>query len=136
MMQFMPATGRRYGLLTREDFHNPSRSIEAAARYVRDLNLMFDGRIDLVLAGYNAGEYAVLSSGYRVPPYAQTRSYVARGVSVYRRIAQANILSLHPQQDIQSSHSTKGVALGNRTAPRPRRSPTRPRHTRSIYFSL
>src|SRR5713226_1283201 len=47
LMQFIPATGRRYGLLTRSDFHDSRRSIEAAARYVKDLNIMFDGRIDL-----------------------------------------------------------------------------------------
>ena len=77
-MQFIPATGRRYGLLTRSDLHDPLRSIDAAARYVRDLNMMFDGRIDLVLAGYNAGENAVINSGYKVPPYRETRSYVTR----------------------------------------------------------
>ena len=49
MMQFIPATGRRYGLFTRNDFHDPSRSIEAAARYVRELSSMFGGRLDLVL---------------------------------------------------------------------------------------
>src|SRR5882762_3456971 len=40
LMQFIPATGRRYGLFTRSDLHDPLRSIDAAARYVRDLNLM------------------------------------------------------------------------------------------------
>ena len=50
-MQFIPATGRRYGLFTRSDLHDPLQSIDADARYVRDLNTMFDGRIDLVLAG-------------------------------------------------------------------------------------
>ena len=74
MMQFIPATGRRYGLFTRRDLHDPLRSIDAAARYVRDLNAMFDGRIDLVLAGYNAGENAVINSGFKVPPYRETRS--------------------------------------------------------------
>lgn len=58
LMQFIPATGRRYGLLTVRDLHNPLLSIDAAARYVRDLNAMFGGRTDLVLAGYNAGESA------------------------------------------------------------------------------
>jgi soluble lytic murein transglycosylase-like protein len=93
MMQFIPATGRRYGLYTRGDFHDPLRSIDAAARYVRDLNVMFDGRIDLVLAGYNAGEYAVINSRYRVPPYRETRSYVARGLLVFKRITEVNMLA-------------------------------------------
>src|SRR5262245_49284852 len=58
LMQFIPATGRKYGLLTKRDLHDPLRSIDAAAKYVRDLTTMFDGRIELVLAGYNAGENA------------------------------------------------------------------------------
>ena len=82
LMQLMPATGRRYGLVSLSDLHDPLRSIDAAARYVSDLCAMFGGRVDLVLAGYNAGENAVISSGYRVPRYAETRSYVARGVSL------------------------------------------------------
>src|SRR6185503_2369564 len=98
---FIPATGRRYGLLTRSDLHDPLQSIDSAARYVRDLNSMFSGRIDLVLAGYNAGENAVINPGYRVPPIRETRSYVARGVSVFRRIAQSNILSLEPGLQVQ-----------------------------------
>ena len=96
MMQFIPATGRRYGLFTRRDLHDPLRSIDAAARYVRDLNEMFGGRIDLVLAGYNAGEYAVINSRYRVPPYRETRSYVARGLSVFKRITDVDILASTP----------------------------------------
>src|SRR5262245_24426984 len=43
LMQFIPATGRRYGLGTKRDLHDPLRSIDAAARYVRDLSVMFDG---------------------------------------------------------------------------------------------
>src|SRR5262249_11796653 len=93
MMQFIPATGRRYGLLTLRDFHDPLRSIDAAGRYIRDLNAMFNGRIDLVLAGYNAGENAVINSRYRVPPYRETRSYVARGLSIFKRISEVDILA-------------------------------------------
>ena len=84
LMQFIPATGRRYGLLTRSDLHDPLRSIDAAARYVRDLNMMFDGRIDLVLAGYNAGENAVIRYNYQVPPYRETRDYVRSITARYR----------------------------------------------------
>ena len=37
---------------------------------------LFGGRVDLVLAGYNAGEGAVMKYGNRVPPYAETQAYV------------------------------------------------------------
>jgi len=125
MMQFIPATGRRYGLLTPRDLHDPLLSIDAAARYVRDLNAMFGGRIDLVLAGYNAGENAVISSRYRVPPYRQTRSYVARGLSVFKRITEVNILASKPaERALTTSQFTQRRQQTLSTA----------RPSRSIYF--
>ena len=133
-MQFIPATGRRYGLLTRSDLHDPLRSIDAAARYVRDLNMMFDGRIDLVLAGYNAGENAVINSGYRVPPYRETRSYVTRGVSVFKRIAQTNILSLEPGLQVKTTDVKQAVSSANRPPLRYQPAPSPTQSTRSIYF--
>jgi len=33
----------------------------------------FDGNVELALAGYNAGEGAVMKYGYQVPPYSETR---------------------------------------------------------------
>ena len=52
-MQFMPETARRYGL---QNPHDPKAAIDAAAHYLRDLLIRFDGRLDLALAAYNAGE--------------------------------------------------------------------------------
>jgi len=134
LMQFIPATGRRYGLLTRSDLHDPLRSIDAAARYVRDLNMMFDGRIDLVLAGYNAGENAVINSGYKVPAYRETRSYVTRGVSVFKRIAQTNILSLEPGLQVKTTDVKQAVSSTNRPPLRYQPAPSPTQSTRSIYF--
>jgi len=37
---------------------------------------MFNGRVDLALAGYNAGEGAVMKFGNTIPPYDETRNYV------------------------------------------------------------
>jgi soluble lytic murein transglycosylase-like protein len=134
LMQFIPSTGRRYGLHTRADFHDPLRSIDAAARYVRDLSALFDGRIDLVLAAYNAGENAVIKVGYKVPAYRETRSYVARGVSVFRRIAQSNILSLRPGLQVQTRQVNQGFS-STYSSPLPYRpAPTGTQSTRSIYF--
>ena len=39
---------------------------------------LFDGDVNLALAGYNAGEGAVMKYGYRVPPYSETQEYVRR----------------------------------------------------------
>jgi hypothetical protein len=38
----------------------------------------FEGNIQLALAGYNAGEGAVIKYGYRIPPYSETQEYVRR----------------------------------------------------------
>ena len=92
-MQFMPDTARRYGL---QNPHDPRAAIDAGARYLRDLLVRFNGRLDLALAAYNAGEGTVesfltgrplrLKGGKLInprglvtgglPPYAETRTYV------------------------------------------------------------
>lgn len=101
MMQFIPATAPRFGL---NDPYEPTASIVAAARYVKLLSRMFGGRLDSVLAAYNAGEGAVsaflygrpLRAGGKtinaqgrrtiggVPPYTETVGYVGRGLKVYK----------------------------------------------------
>ncbi|MSQ72121.1 MAG: lytic transglycosylase domain-containing protein [Betaproteobacteria bacterium] len=82
LMQLMPDTAKRYGVLDRLD---PAQNIHAGARYLRDLQLMFHNDIQLVLAAYNAGENAVVKYGNRIPPYAETIAYVPQVISQYRR---------------------------------------------------
>lgn len=73
LMQLMPTTAARYGVTNPYD---AAQSIRAGTHYLKDLLDLFNGRIDLALAGYNAGENAVIKYGYQIPPYAETRSYV------------------------------------------------------------
>ena len=73
LMQLMPATARRFGVT---DIFDPAQNIEAGTRYMRFLLDMFNGDVELALAGYNAGEGAVVKSGYRVPRYRETQHYV------------------------------------------------------------
>jgi len=75
LMQLMPATARRFGV---SNIWDPRENIEGGTRYVRWLLDKFDGDVRLTLAGYNAGEGAVMKYGYRVPPYSETQEYVRR----------------------------------------------------------
>lgn len=71
--QFMPATAAAYGL---RDPFDPVASIDAQARIMSELLGQF-GSVELALAAYNAGPGAVGSCNC-IPPYAETRSYVAK----------------------------------------------------------
>jgi soluble lytic murein transglycosylase-like protein len=73
LMQLMPGTAARYGVANAYD---SAQSIMGGTRYIADLLRLFGGRVDLALAGYNAGEGAVMKYGRRVPPYAETQNYV------------------------------------------------------------
>ncbi len=71
--QFMPGTARAYGLSNPFD---AEQAINAQARMMRDLLGRF-GTVALALAAYNAGP-APVASCMCIPPFAETRAYVAR----------------------------------------------------------
>jgi hypothetical protein len=73
LMQLMPATARRFGVT---NIWDPAQNIEGGAKYLRFLLDTFNGDVKLVLAGYNAGENAVIGAGYRIPRYRETQNYV------------------------------------------------------------
>jgi len=75
LMQLMPGTAARFGV---SNIWDPKQNIEGGARYMRFLLDLFAGDIKLALAGYNAGEGAVIKYGYQVPPYSETQEYVRR----------------------------------------------------------
>ncbi len=83
LMQVLPETGARYGVL-RGTLLKPEPNIRTGTRYLVELLQLFNGNLELALAGYNAGEYAVIRYGHRIPPFAETRAYVARVLRIYR----------------------------------------------------
>jgi soluble lytic murein transglycosylase-like protein len=86
LMQLMPGTAKRYGVRNRLD---PAQNIHGGARYLRDLQVMFDNNLQLVLAAYNAGEFAVMKYGRRIPPYRETVAYVPKVLSYYKKFRAA-----------------------------------------------
>lgn len=122
LMQFTVPTAVRYGLANP---HDPQQSIDAAARYVRDLQSRFGPRADLILAAYNAGEGTVEAfrngktldlqnrvinpRGIRtggIPPYRETRNYVALGSVIYSNRVRA-VSSVANIDHIQQNEQTK-----------------------------
>jgi soluble lytic murein transglycosylase-like protein len=83
MMQLIPATAQRYGVRNSND---PTENIHGGSRYLSDLIKMFNGNVELALAGYNAGENAVIRAGNRIPPYAETMAYVPKVMGFYRSV--------------------------------------------------
>lgn len=82
LMQLMPDTARRYGV---RNIFDPVENIHGGVRYLRDLLTLFNGNIELAVAGYNAGENAVIRHGNSVPPYAETKAYVPKVIGIYQR---------------------------------------------------
>jgi soluble lytic murein transglycosylase-like protein len=83
LMQLMPGTAHRFGVT---NIYDPAQNIEGGTAYLRFLIDKFNGDVDLVLAGYNAGEGAVVNSGYRVPRYRETQNYVKSISARYDRV--------------------------------------------------
>jgi len=85
LMQVMPDTGARFGVSAKA-LRDPQVNIEVGTRYLAWLIDRFNGDLQLALAGYNAGELAVVRHGNRIPPYAETRAYVPRVLNFYDRL--------------------------------------------------
>ncbi|MBS1789720.1 MAG: lytic transglycosylase domain-containing protein [Acidobacteria bacterium] len=159
MMQFMPATASRYGL---RNPHHPQASIDAAARYLRDLAVRFDHRADLVLAAYNSGEGTVeayrkglrIVTGKRIinpngiitggiPPYQETRAYVARGIELLRKLRSNSAFLTQAKPDSDQEQHDKVPRVYDRHSIRTTNQPESSRgelsaqnraRRRSIYF--
>jgi soluble lytic murein transglycosylase-like protein len=82
LMQLMPDTAERYKV---SDVFDPKQNIRAGVQYLRDLLKLFDNNLELTIAAYNAGEGAVIKSGWRIPPYPETVAYVPKVLSYYRQ---------------------------------------------------
>ncbi len=75
LMQLIPATAKRFGV---SDIYDPRSNIYGGTKYLNYLMDFFNGDLRLVLAGYNAGENAVVKYNNQIPPYKETKNYVKK----------------------------------------------------------
>ena len=79
LMQLIPATASRFGV---RDIWNPQENIRGGTAYLNWLLRHFNGKVEWVLAAYNAGERTV-EQYQGVPPYRETQNYVRKILSTY-----------------------------------------------------
>jgi hypothetical protein len=94
LMQLIPATAARFGVA---DSWDPVQNIKGGTAYLQWLIRHFEGKVDLVLAAYNAGEGAV-ERYHGIPPYPETQNYVKQILSWYQK-------PNHPIPDKDAGHS-------------------------------
>lgn len=102
LMQLMPQTASRLGV---EDPLDPAANVQGGTRYLRELLDLYHNDVVKALAAYNAGPKRV--EQYRgVPPYFETRTYVAKVIRDFNRKKLARV-SAHHDSD------SKQVAIRN-----------------------
>ena len=104
----MPATAVRFGVT---DIYNPQQNIDAGVKYMRWLLDKFGSDVSLALAGYNAGEGAVMKYGNQIPPYRETQEYVRRIMARYGSISNPNVA-----QTVRAVTNTQATKLEQKEA--------------------
>ncbi|MGC1620153.1 MAG: lytic transglycosylase domain-containing protein [Candidatus Acidiferrum sp.] len=79
LMQLLPETAARFGV---QNIFDPQENVDAGTQYLHDLLQRYNNDLALALAAYNAGPERVQQFG-RVPPYAETVSYIRRVKRAY-----------------------------------------------------
>lgn len=101
LMQLIPETAQRFGVA---DIWNPIQNIQGGTAYLHWLLRHFDGKVDLVLAAYNAGEKNV--ERYQgIPPFEETQNYVKHILQRYPK----------PQHPVPPEKAVKVVVVEQKT---------------------
>lgn len=108
LMQLMPATAERFGVDNRQD---PKQNIDAGVQYLAKLLELFDNKVQLALAAYNAGENAVIKQGNRIPPYPETKKYVRKVLSLREKYKSTEYV-VHVSEDIILEPRVRNLQAG------------------------
>jgi soluble lytic murein transglycosylase-like protein len=87
LMQLMPDTARFMNVF---DPFDPDDNIKGGTRYLKYLDEIFGGNLELMLAAYNAGPGRVIEYKMNVPPYEETKVYIQRVKAYYNKLKKPN----------------------------------------------
>ena len=106
LMQLMPSTAAKMGV---EDSFAPRQNVRGGSAYLDELLRRYHENLALALAAYNAGPEAV-DRCHGIPPYRETRAYVARVIHEFNRRVRAREAQARHEASAQSG---RGSSAGN-----------------------
>ena len=105
LMQLMPQTASQLGVANSFD---PNANVEGGTKYLRELLGKYNFDVAKALAAYNAGPHRV--EQYRgVPPYYETRAYIARIIRDFNRQKLAENAALRAKKTSTAHSAQSGV---------------------------
>lgn len=107
LMQLMPGTASNLGV---NNAFDPTANVDGGTRYLRSLLEKYNYDVPKALAAYNAGPHRV-DQYHGVPPYLETRAYVARIIREYnkKKLAEQKAAAAAPRK------GKPKIQLSNRT---------------------
>lgn len=115
-MQLIPATAERFGVT---DPFDPRQNIYGGTEYLAWLTKEFNGDMDKILAGYNAGEGNVHKAN-GIPDFPETVNYVKRVKHYYHNNRQETGYSHQPVQLVSRKEVSPSRAIGSTSKYQPK----------------